>query len=82
MNPSEDPDDFFFVTNLQDFEFFKTKKRNVVLQSLIALDDGSFSIYCARINQAYINIEAQDGHKETQKLMIKEAYQLIQSKQK
>jgi hypothetical protein len=82
MNPSEDPDDFFFVTNLQDFEFFKTKKRNVILQSLKALDDGSFSIYCARINQPYINIEAQDGHKETQKLMIKEAYQLIQSKQK
>jgi hypothetical protein len=82
MNPSEDPDDFFFVTNLQDFEFFKTKKRNVILQSLKALDDGSFSIYCARINQPYINIEAQEGHKETQKLMIKEAYQLIQSKQK
>lgn len=80
MNPAEDVDDFFFVINQQDFEFFKAKKRNVILQSKQATDDGSFSIFCARNSQAYINIEAQDGHKDIQKKMIKEAYELIMSK--
>jgi hypothetical protein len=82
VNPNEDVDDFFFVTNNSDFEFFKSKKRNVILQSKKVQDDGSLSVYCDKHNYPYINIEAQDGHKETQKLMIKEAYSLIKSKQK
>jgi hypothetical protein len=82
INPKEDVDDFFFVTDSSDFEFFKTKKRNVILQSKDVTDDGSFSVYCAKKSIPYINIEAQDGHKEIQKLMIKEAYLLIKSKQK
>lgn len=82
INPKEDVDDFFFVTDNSDFEFFKTKKRNVILQSKNVVDDGSFSVYCDKKELPYINIEAQDGHKEIQKLMIKEAYSLIKSKQK
>ena len=81
INPNEDVDDFFYVTERSDFEFFKSKKRNVILQSKNVFDDGSLSVYCGRNNLPYINIEAQDGHKEVQKQMIKEAYFLIKSKQ-
>ncbi len=80
INPSEDPDDFFLVTEISDFEYFKSLKRNVVLQSHDAFDDGSLSIYCERFERPYINIEAQDGHKSIQRSMIKEVYSHIKTK--
>ena len=80
INPSEDPDDFFLVTEISDFEYFKSLKRNVVLQSHDAFDDGSLSIYCERLERPYINIEAQDGHKSIQRSMIKEVYSHIKTK--
>lgn len=69
---SEDPDDFFIVTKVADFSFFKSKFQNVVLQSKLAKDDGSLSIYCQAKNIPYINIEAQDGHikKQTEMLLL------------
>jgi hypothetical protein len=63
---SQDPDDFFIVTKLSDFTFFKAQKQNVVLQSKSAKDDGSLSIYCQTHKVPYINVEAQNGHKEKQ----------------
>lgn len=82
VNPSSDIDDFFYVTDKIDFEYFKNKKYNVVLQENNIPDDGSLSVYCQKNNLPYINIEAQDGHLEIQKKMIIETYNLIKSKQK
>jgi hypothetical protein len=76
----EDIDDFFIVTNRSDFNYFKSIKRNVVLQSDDAADDGSLSIFCQKRKIPYINIEAQNGHIEQQKKMILEAYLLIKNK--
>lgn len=69
---SEDPDDFFIVTKIADFSFFKSQFQNVVLQSKVAKDDGSLSIYCEGKNIPYINIEAEDGHlkKQTEMLLL------------
>jgi hypothetical protein len=82
VNPSCDIDDFFYVTDKIDFDYFKNKKYNVVLQETNIPDDGSLSVYCQKNNLPYINIEAQDGHLEIQKKMIIETYNLIKSKQK
>ena len=81
VNPSNDIDDFFYVTLKQDYDYFKSKKYNVILQEVNIPDDGSLSVYCQKNNIPYINIEAQDGHLEIQKKMIIETYNLIKSKQ-
>lgn len=70
ISKSKDPDDFFIVTQLSDFIFFKRQNQNVVLQSKSAADDGSLSIYCQKNSIPYINAEAQFGHKKQQILML------------
>jgi hypothetical protein len=82
VNNSEDVDNFFIVTSNSDFEYFKSIKKNVVLQSNNAKDDGSLSIYCQKNKLHYINIEAQHGDMEEQIKMIKVTYSLIKSKTK
>ena len=67
---SEDPDDFFLVTQLSDFRFFKEQNKNVVLQNSPPTDDGSLSVYCQSKKIPYINIEAQNGHQQKQTEML------------
>lgn len=82
VNSSTDIDNFFIVTAKTDFDYFKANKRNVVLQSEQASDDGSLSIYCQKKKLHYINVEVQHGQKEEQVKMIQEAYSLIKYKSK
>jgi hypothetical protein len=70
ISKTRDPDDFFLVTQLSDFIFFKSKNQNVVFQSEAAADDGSLSIYCQKNRIPYINVEAQFGHKKQQIRML------------
>jgi hypothetical protein len=70
MNPSHDPDDFFFVTNRRLFEIVKAAGYNVALQSGGVTDDGSLSVHFARKGVVYINVEAQSGHSAEQTQMI------------
>lgn len=70
ISPSKDPDDFFIVTRLIDFNFFKKHQENVVLQSKYARDDGSLSVYCQAHHIPYINVEAEYGHVQHQKNML------------
>jgi hypothetical protein len=78
--PSMDEDDFFLVTEAIDFEFLKSKKQNVVLQSETCEDDGSLSVFCQQRKIPYINIEAQVGHKQQQKQMMLVCYELLNSR--
>lgn len=71
VNPAHDADDFFFVTNQWVFDLLKSGNYNVALQSRSAKDDGSLSIYAASKGIVYINVEAQFGHTEMQKQMLK-----------
>jgi hypothetical protein len=79
LNDAEDIDNFFYVISKTDFDYFKSKKYNVVLQSVSASDDGSLSVYCQRKKLHYINIEAQQGQKRQQEKMILETYSLIKN---
>lgn len=66
-----DPDDFFFVTERPIFEALKRGGYNVVLQDNRSVtDDGSLSVYCGRAGVRYINVEAQQGHREEQARML------------
>lgn len=71
INPGNDVDDFFYLTEASDFEFLKSKGLNVVLQNNRSVtDDGSLSVYCGQKNIKYINIEAEHGHKDGQLSML------------
>lgn len=70
-----DKDDFFFVTDIDQFERLSDSRYNVVLQSTITLtDDGSLSVYCYQRGIPYINVEAQHGHLTRQIKMLVYAY--------
>lgn len=70
INSRMDPDDLVFVTDRRFFEYLKSKKINVVLQSMMAPDDGSLSVFAMQNNIPYANIEVQHGH-------LDENYRLI-----
>lgn len=70
-NDAADPDDFFYVTNRTLYDRIRQGEFNVVLQNnRAATDDGSLSIYCARHDIPYVNVEAQRGHYEYQVKML------------
>ncbi len=81
INPSEDVDDFFFVVQERDFDFFKSQGYNVVLQDNENVnDDGSLSVYCGKNNIRYINVEVQEGKLQTQYKMILSAINYLSEK--
>jgi len=75
INPQQDENDFFYVTEKSKFDYFKFMGYNVVLQDNIKIeDDGSLSVYCGKKNISYINIECQNGHLEQQIEMVLAVY--------
>ncbi len=77
ISKTEDIDNFFLVTDHNDFNRIKSLNQNVVLQSENAIDDGSLSIYCQKHNIPYINIEAEDGQVKKQIKMITLIYNIL-----
>lgn len=80
INPRRDADDFFYTTEEKYFRYFKKKGYNVVFQNNIQVtDDGSLSVFCARENISYINVEAQNEHLQQQKEMLAEIWKMIEN---
>lgn len=72
INPQMDADDFILTTNTSLFSKIKEKNINVVWENVDAIeDDGSLSVYAARHNRPYINVEAQHEHSQEQLAMLK-----------
>ncbi len=72
INPAMDVDDFMLTTDTSLFARIKEKNINVVWENVEAIeDDGSLSVYAARHNIPYINLEAQHKHSEEQLSMLK-----------
>jgi hypothetical protein len=66
-----DPDDFYFVTDLDLYDQLRQAELNVVLQDNVHMtDDGSLSVWSAQHQLPYVNVEAQDGHRRSQADMI------------
>ena len=80
INTVSDADNFIIVTKEEDYQYFKNKQINVVLQSPDAKDDGSLSIYSQKNNIPYINIEVQDGQNEIQRSYILMVYEYLKNK--
>lgn len=72
INPSMDADDFILTTDISLFNRIKRKNINVVLENVNAIeDDGSLSVYAARHNIPYVNVEAQHEHSEEQLALLR-----------
>jgi len=81
VNPEMDPDDMVFVTEAGHFSYLKHENVNVVLQSILAPNDGSLSVY-AQLNQIpYINIEVQHGHVEENLRLIRLIGKMLRAEQ-
>lgn len=71
INPKMDIDDFILTTDISLFNRIKEKNINVVLENIDAInDDGSLSVYAARHNIPYLNVEAEHEHSEEQLRML------------
>src|SRR5690606_27170642 len=71
LAPTEDADDFFFVTDRPLYDALARAGFNVVLQNNATVtDDGSLSVLAARRGQRYVNVEAQHGHTAQQRRMV------------
>jgi len=78
QNNELDEDDFFLTTDPSLFKKLQSKKFNVVLQhNSKAKDDGSLSVYCAKNNRPYVNIETEHGHLEEQQKMLSVLNEII-----
>lgn len=75
---SRDYDDFVLVTKKLFFDYFRAAGYNCVLQNQQPTNDGSLSVWAALNNIPYINIEAEHGHTEEQKEMIRATYHMLQ----
>jgi hypothetical protein len=77
-NDKASPNDFFYVTEKQHFDFFKNKNLSVVLQNGQSVtDDGSLSVYCGLNNLVYINSEAMAGHLKEQIKMLQALQEIL-----
>lgn len=74
---SKDHDDFILVTQRVMFDFYTASNQNTVLQNQNPTNDGSLSVWAALNNVPYLNIEAEHGHVEQQKVMIILTYQML-----
>lgn len=71
VSEGTDPNDFFFVTDVDIYDGLRAEGFNVVLQdNEQATDDGSLSVYAANQGLPYANAEAQHGHHEAQVDML------------
>ena len=71
ISEGTDPNDFFFVTDVQIYDGLRAEGFNVVLQdNERATDDGSLSVYAADRGLPYANAEAQHGHHDEQVDML------------
>ena len=74
----EDADDFFFTTSERVYHLARDAGFHAVLQNqILAVDDGSLSVYAAANDLPYANVEAEHGHLAQQIKMLEflaEAY--------
>jgi hypothetical protein len=77
INHKTNPHDFILTTKSYIYHHLKRHKINVVLQSSTPVDDGSLSVYAAKNNIPYINIEALDGHLDEQIKMLETLKDII-----
>lgn len=78
LTENGDPDDFFFVTDMDLYNALRQERQNVVLQdNAMVTDDGSLSVWSAQQQLPYVNVEAQHHHLEEQVRMIELLHRLL-----
>lgn len=77
INDKNEPDNFIITTELDYFIILKEQNINVVLQHPTPFDDGSLSVWAAKNNKPYINIEVEHGNFNRQKELLNIVYKMV-----
>jgi len=72
------PQDFYFVIGQDTYDQLRLGEQNVVLQDNAgATDDSSLSVWSDQQGFAYVNVEAQDGHRRVQAEMLLRLHEMF-----
>lgn len=78
INPHQDPNNFYYVTDSSLFAAIKKGGYNVVLQNAATVtDDGSLLVWCGRKGIRYVNVETEQGQLDQQVTMLKFALMVV-----
>ncbi|MDA3616020.1 hypothetical protein [Polluticaenibacter yanchengensis] len=77
VNDKNEPDNFIITTELEYYIYLKEQNLNVVLQHPTPIDDGSLSVWAAKNNKPYLNIEVEHGNSERQKELLNIVYNMV-----
>ena len=78
LQPGNDADDFFFVTDRRVFDALVDRGHSVILQNEATVsDDGSLSVWCGRMGMPYVNVEAEHGHRAEQAAMLRDLVEVL-----
>ncbi len=77
LDNDQRPNNFCFVTDRRMFFWLRERRWNVVLQHPEPRDDGSLSVYAAKHNIPYINVETHIEDGPLQLKMLEAAYHAL-----
>ena len=77
INPSEDPDDFFFTNSPALFRALESMRYNVALMVEQPPDRGSLGNLVDRLGGVYVLVEAEHGHLSRQVAMLEDLGRLL-----
>jgi|SRR5580704_12426094 hypothetical protein len=79
VSPNHSPFDFFYTTDKRFYDYLKARDFNVTLQNnKNTPDDGSLSVYFARKEIPYLNIEAEISHLSSQIELVQVAREMLE----
>lgn len=80
INPQQDPDNFFVVTQDELFNALSSSGYNVALRAKYPPDRGMLIDYCERLGAMYITVEAEHGKQVEQEEMLEALWKILTEK--
>ncbi|MCH7613084.1 MAG: hypothetical protein IIB45_06970 [Candidatus Marinimicrobia bacterium] len=80
INPQQDTDNFFVVTQVELFNALSSSGYNVALRAKSPPDRGMLIDYCQRLGALCITVEAEHGHRVEQKEMLEALWKILTEK--
>ncbi|MCH7732510.1 MAG: hypothetical protein IIB44_08365 [Candidatus Marinimicrobia bacterium] len=80
INPQQDPDNFFVVTQYELFNTLSSSGYNVALRAKYPPDRGMLIDYCERLGVLYVTVETEHGKLAEQDEMLEALWKILTEK--
>lgn len=80
INPQEDPDNFFVVTQAELYSALYSSGYNVALKATYPPDRGMLIDYCENKGALYVTIETEHGKRKKQEEMLETIWKILKEK--